>query len=365
MRGSKLRTTVTQKRIFTKKRKIRCFWILAFLAVVVFVYEPLRRTHYAQKYPFDPLPKEIFWLNGGFEGQTFNRYQTISRAFVLARKEASDPDAVAVHFGDAWSDWFLRYVDVEFFIEKCGYPFVLYSNSNAPGKQSVVSRYLSHVFPNWSKAHVRRVFYQDGESDAYRSEIRGESAETLAKCIRPPRRAREVAERAFNDLGPNARLLSVHRRYLDGHCKKIIEFGARPSGCVEESPTRECEERWDLWMRTCAISFDVFEELVKRHDQVSSAEPRLRDRTVLFLSSDKQRDDSQYLLQAKYDLVPSTGDFLSDAWLMALSDVHVGNVGSSIDNVLSGWRKKIKNTKTLPESYFDQVVNDFVRSDVD
>ena len=255
-----------------------------------------------------------------FWGQNFNR--VIQTANFLEMAAEQDVDLMMSE--DAWGKWFNTWFDRGDLSQPLGF----------------VSRHhcqrMRKYFPQ--KAHFHRNF-TDGIPNLTR--------------LLPKQSIRQEAESVVRDMLKHnftnaTSFVSVHRRSMDRsnvtdeQCHGLANQGDVLNYCLGRNSTAEERGRY------CTIQYDdVMDDLRKRDAEFNTTFSSLP--VVLFTDGQSPHLDNTFPYIDDHNL-------MVQSWMMTLSAVHYGNPLSSMDYVLTHWRKGRGMRPSACYSRYDEIV---------
>lgn len=233
-------------------------------------------------------------LYGDF-GQTFNKIIQLYKTFKYIERNNIDyivlDDYYSVKGGETWFKWYKNFMgDTEYLDQRI-----------RPGR-------TGRLYPLFNTCkeyvHVETIFFADEpEMDDYYL-----WDEFLPNGYH--------FNEAYNFITMNIekKFVSVHGRNFEGNCEFFVRKYSNKS-----------HPEW-----YCQLTSEIVEKEMK---------PKLGlENYETLLLSDGQRPDLDETFEFQY-----SGSFESSVWIMVLSDYHIGNTASTVDFVVSKWRRN-KNT---------------------
>jgi hypothetical protein len=171
----------------------------------------------------------------------------------------------------------------------------------------------------------------------YAKDPRGSSQQL--QHLLPKKTFRDEAEEALlrYSNGGTQKVITVHRRHLEGECKNRARSGKVACGKDPSlvKPLMSTNELLD----TCNYEYSM----IQNKHRVDLEQ----NKSVVVLCTDRQvpQLDDTFPIQSNYS-------FPVETWIMAKSDVHYGNPHSTVDLVVAVWRTG-QNLRTHPEQCYE------------
>ena len=238
-----------------------------------------------------------------FVGNEFNRILQVVNSFQIA----ADRGKELVLPKKPWAQWF----DSWFSPQET--PFFSFQTTSRPKcrQLTLIKPLDAHYYGRCNTTLANLVRLRPKES------IRNQAKEAVQKLLQ-------------HNLGNTTSFVSVHRRSMDqpdnsDACYYTASTNGECTYCFSPNVTVEEQGKY------CTITHqDVLEDLRKRDAEFGTSFASLP--VVLFTDGqDVQRDKTFPYID--------TNDFRVQSWMMVLSAVHYGNPLSTVDYVVSHWRK--------------------------